>query len=181
MTGFRAGLKVFCTYKSGYQFGHEGNNYNNICPKKTEEQFFKAYTLGKKEYEEEKRHQEKLEIERQRIAAERERAEAERAKAQALRNQAEAEWAKVQAIQNQTDAIKSQGYLQGRQLCNYNSDCHSGGRCTYISTIGEHACRYNATHPNRGRAYQLCNYNSDCHSGGRCVYISTLEKYACRY
>lgn len=193
--GYRAGLKVFCVYKSGYQFGRQGNSYHNICPKNTEDKFFQGYQLGKKEYDAEKRHREKLEMERQRIAAERERAEAERAKAQALRDQAEAEWAKAQAIKDQTqvewaktraieeqtDTIKTQGYLHGHQLCNYRSDCHTGGKCVYISTIGERACRYNAANPNRAQGYELCHYNSDCHSGGRCVYISTLEEYACRY
>ena len=195
ITGRTAGLKEFCTYKSGYQFGRQGNNYNNTCPKKMENQFFQGYRLGKTEYDTEKRHQEKMAMERQRIAAERQRAAAERAKAQALRDQAEAEWAKAQAIKDQTqvewaktqaieeqtDAIKKQGYSHGYQLCNYKSDCHSGGRCVYISTIKEYACRYNVDSPNRGRAYQPCNYKSDCHSGGRCVYISTIKEYACRY
>jgi len=92
--GRRAGLKVFCTYKSGYQFGRQGNDYNNTCPKNTEDKFFQAYQLGKKEYDTEKRHQEKLEMERQRIAAERERARMER-------QRIATEWATAQAIKNQ--------------------------------------------------------------------------------
>ena len=195
MQGRRAGLKIFCTYKSGYQFGRAGHSYYNTCSKKNEGKFFQGYTLGKKEYNVEKRHQEKLEMERERIAVERARAAAERAKAQALKDQAAAEWVKAQAIKNQTavewaktqaieeqtDAMRSQEKLQGYQLCNYNSDCHSGGKCTYISAFNEYACRYNIKHPAGMRGYQLCNYNSDCHSGGRCSYISTLGKYACRY
>ena len=140
--GRRAGLKVFCTYKSGYQFGLSGAHYYNTCPKNTENKFFQGYTTGKKEYVEEKRHQEKLQMERERIAAERERAAAERAKAQALRDQAEAEWAKARAIEEQTDVMHDQKKFEGYQLCHYNSDCHSGGQCVYISAIGEYACRY---------------------------------------
>ena len=140
--GRRAGLKEFCTYKSGYQWGLSGSYYLNTCPKNLESKFFQGYTVGKKEYSAEKRHQEKMQMEQNRVSAERERAAAERAKAQALRDQADAEWAKARAIREQTDAIQDQKMYEGYQLCNYDSECHSGGKCVYITTIREYACRY---------------------------------------
>ena len=104
--------------------------------------FLKGYTLGKAEYNAERRHQENLQMERERIAAEKERAEAEQAKAQALRDQAKAERATARAIEEQTDVMQNQNELEGYQLCHYDSDCYSGGKCVYISTLEKYACRY---------------------------------------
>ena len=51
--GWIVGLKKFCTYKRGYQFGSTGGEYQDICPKNLEVDFFKGYTLGLQEYAEE--------------------------------------------------------------------------------------------------------------------------------
>ena len=49
LNGFEIGLKSFCTYKSGYKYGLEGNEYHDSCPSTSEESFFKGYTAGKKQ------------------------------------------------------------------------------------------------------------------------------------
>ena len=56
--GRAMGLKKFCTYKNGYRFGLQGGYYKDICPATIETEFFKGYTLGKKEYQLEKREEE---------------------------------------------------------------------------------------------------------------------------
>lgn len=48
--GRRAGLKLFCTYESGRQFGYMNNAYSAACPEKLERDFLRGYNLGKSEY-----------------------------------------------------------------------------------------------------------------------------------
>ena len=46
--GHFAGLKVFCTYDQGYEFGLKGKTYLNTCPKKRSNVFLKGYRAGDK-------------------------------------------------------------------------------------------------------------------------------------
>ena len=73
LKGWNEGLKVFCTYKTGYSLGLNNAHYENTCPKNLEANFFKGYTLGLQEYKADKRQQELLAIEQAKIAVERER------------------------------------------------------------------------------------------------------------
>ena len=47
--GRNAGLKKFCTYESGRDYGYHGNYYRGICPKKLEKDFLRGYKFGKQE------------------------------------------------------------------------------------------------------------------------------------
>ena len=156
-----SGLKIFCSYKTGYNLGLRNGYYQNICPKNLEPGFFKGYTLGLQEYKAEQRQKELLAIEQQKIAVERERIEEQRS--------ARDEFLKLQN-------------LGGQQLCDYNSDCHSGGKCKYNYNyrLKDYVCQYDLKLQNLG-GQQLCDYNSDCHSGGKCKYNYRLKDYACRY
>ena len=49
MDGFKKGIREFCTYKNGYEFGIKGKRYEDSCPKKLEEDFFKGYVAGKQQ------------------------------------------------------------------------------------------------------------------------------------
>ena len=46
--GRRVGLKLFCTYRKGHEFGLKGRKYQNTCPKKRSVQFLKGYRQGDK-------------------------------------------------------------------------------------------------------------------------------------
>ena len=46
--GREEGLKAFCVYNKGYEFGLKSKKYLNICPKKGEEVFLKGYREGDK-------------------------------------------------------------------------------------------------------------------------------------
>ncbi len=48
--GRKKGLKLFCSYDKGHEWGLKGNKYPNICPKGLELAFLKGYTLGFQEY-----------------------------------------------------------------------------------------------------------------------------------
>ena len=110
-----AGVKKFCTYKNGFNYGLKGYQYNNICPKKMEENFFKGYTLGYQEYRADKRKEEILNIERARIraeeisrqealAVERERIAVERERVAVERERADAERERVAVERERADA-----------------------------------------------------------------------------
>jgi Protein of unknown function (DUF2799) len=46
MSGYKAGLKKFCTYDSGHDFARYGGHYENSCPKEFENEFLKGFNLG---------------------------------------------------------------------------------------------------------------------------------------
>ena len=48
LKGWNEGLKVFCTYDKGYDFGLKGKKYLYTCPKKRAEVFLKGYRAGDK-------------------------------------------------------------------------------------------------------------------------------------
>lgn len=58
--GRTRGLRLFCTYENGQQFGREGESYNGVCPQKLETEFLKGYRMGKREYEIEQKEKEAL-------------------------------------------------------------------------------------------------------------------------
>ena len=50
--GYKKGLKKFCTYKNGYNFGKAGSYYDDQCSKlgdAVETEFMKGYTAGRGE------------------------------------------------------------------------------------------------------------------------------------
>jgi len=49
--GYTEGLKIFCTYDSGVDYGHTGAHYAHQCPRDLETEFMKGYRLGKAEHE----------------------------------------------------------------------------------------------------------------------------------
>ena len=51
VSGYAAGLKLFCTYESGQKFGYSEHRYENQCPNSLEPEFLKGYKLGKAEAE----------------------------------------------------------------------------------------------------------------------------------
>ena len=162
--GYQAGLQDFCVYKNGYQFGLKGRDYQNICPKKLEEGFFKGYSLGLREYKEERRHKEQLAIERERIraeemarqealllegerirAAERTRhkallLEGERIRAEETTRQEalllERERVEMEKKRLKMENIKNYGY----QICFRSSDCKKGSYCRYNYKVSEKVC-----------------------------------------
>ena len=46
--GRTSGLKVFCSYEKGYEFGESGKKYLGICPERSEREFLKGYKKGDK-------------------------------------------------------------------------------------------------------------------------------------
>ena len=46
MKGWKAGLKSFCTYQKGHEFGLKGKKYQNTCPQKRAPSFLKGYRQG---------------------------------------------------------------------------------------------------------------------------------------
>ena len=44
-----AGLKVFCSFETGYQVGLAGKPYHNTCPKNLELDFLRGYSAGLKQ------------------------------------------------------------------------------------------------------------------------------------
>lgn len=45
--GYKEGLQLFCTYKSGYNFGLNGGIYHDSCPAELEKDFYQGYVTGK--------------------------------------------------------------------------------------------------------------------------------------
>ena len=110
-----AGIRVFCTYKSGYNHGLKGYRYENICPKVREESFFKGYTLGYQEYKAEKRQQEILQLERERMRAEeRARQEALAVERERIAVERERIAAEVQSRSDIADLKRKQDCLESR-------------------------------------------------------------------
>lgn len=48
--GRTKGLKDFCTYEGGLNFGKIGGQYHETCPKALETAFLKGYSQGRLEY-----------------------------------------------------------------------------------------------------------------------------------
>ena len=146
MKGWKAGVKVFCTYKNGYQLGLDNGQYQNICPKKLEADFFKGYTLGLQEYRAKKRQEELLAIEREKIAVEREKIrEQQRAlhEMQAIeRKKITVEREKIREQEKTREELLRLKELGGRQLCSFNSDCGKYGKCRYDFRLKDRVCRY---------------------------------------
>ena len=46
--GWKNGLKTFCTYESGYQWGLHGRVYEKTCPIEKKGPFVKGYVAGNK-------------------------------------------------------------------------------------------------------------------------------------
>lgn len=46
--GYESGLRKFCTFKSGYNFGRDNHKYQDSCPSDLEPDFFKGYVEGQK-------------------------------------------------------------------------------------------------------------------------------------
>ena len=126
--GYQTGLRAFCVYKNGYHFGLQGRRYQNTCPQKLEDDFFKGYSLGLKEYKEERRQEELLALERERIRAE------DRARSAAL--QLERERVETEKEYLMLQKIKSYGY----QLCDYDSDCGEESYCLYNYEFSQNIC-----------------------------------------
>ena len=144
MKGWKAGMKIFCTYKNGYQFGLDNGYYRNICSKKLEPDFFKGYTLGLQEYRAKKRQEELLAIEREKIAVERERIrEQQRAlhEMQAIeREKIEVERERIREQQKTREELLELKELGGRQLCTFDSDCGKNGDCRYNFNLKKDIC-----------------------------------------
>lgn len=49
--GREAGLVDFCTPRSGFEFGKDGNPYKGVCPLPFEAEFLSAYHAGLKEFQ----------------------------------------------------------------------------------------------------------------------------------
>ena len=137
--GRTAGLKIFCSYKTGYNLGLNNGYYNNICPKNLEPNFYKGYTLGLQEYKAEQRQKEWLAIEQEKIDVERERTQQMLAIEQE-RIDVERERLEEQRATRE-DFIKLQT-MEQIQLCRYDSDCHTGGECEYNFRLKDYVCRY---------------------------------------
>ena len=139
--GRTAGIKVFCTYKSGYNYGLKGFQYENICPKSKEENFFKGYTVGSQEYRAEKRQQEILQIERERIQAEERTRQAKERTRQAILNLereriASEERQEQQRLELEQEELElKRQLLLGRQPCSFDSDCDAGYECSFMKKL----------------------------------------------
>ena len=135
MNGRSEGLKVFCTYKEGYNLGLTNGYYQNICPKHLEQSFFKGYSLGLQEYKTDQRQKELLAIEREKLAIERDRArqmiaiEQEKADVERERTQYLLD-VENRRIKEQQATRKSLLNSQ-MQRCRYSSDCQEDGYCRY--------------------------------------------------
>lgn len=40
------GIKIYCTYQSGYDEGEDLQKYGRVCPSELEQEFFRGYLLG---------------------------------------------------------------------------------------------------------------------------------------
>ena len=137
--GRTAGLKVFCSYKTGYDLGLWNGHYQNICPKKLEVDFFKGYTLGLQEYKRDQRQKELLAIEQEKLAIERKRTQ------QLLAIEKEKIAVEKERIKDQKasreDFLKLQMHSK-QQPCDYSSECYTGGVCRYNSRLKDYTCQY---------------------------------------
>ena len=146
LKGWNAGLQIFCTYKTGYNLGINNYQYENICPKNLETNFFKGYTLGLQEYRVAQRQKELLAIEQQKIDMERERTRQMMAIEQQKIDTERERTQQLVDIENQRiyqrerdrkDFLNSQ-----KQKCRYDSDCLEGGNCSYLLGLGYRICQY---------------------------------------
>lgn len=48
--GWEVGIVKFCTRDNGYEYGLEGNHYQNSCPVELADTFFNAYQIGRAVY-----------------------------------------------------------------------------------------------------------------------------------
>ena len=76
--GRAKGLEQFCVYEKGYNLGVQGYSFRSVCPKPLNTHFFKGYNDGFRDYKEEQKRQELLNIERERLYLEQQRLENEK-------------------------------------------------------------------------------------------------------
>ncbi|MCB0363296.1 MAG: DUF2799 domain-containing protein [Bdellovibrionales bacterium] len=141
--GRAEGLKLFCTYSSGHQYGRQGKSYSGVCPQEMELDFIKGYHIGKKEYEIE---QAELELERRKRALEEEEA-------------------KLRA----REAVLS--HFNTRQ-CSFDSDCDIRGNCSFGKCAKSGAsCTFDSECAVRGRcSSEFVCAGSDCDRINMCKY-----------
>ena len=136
--GHAEGLKSFCTYDSGYDYGRANEEYAGVCPKEAEADFIRGYRIGKKEHE--------LKAREERIAK-REKELAIAARQDLLDGDEECDF--------DSDCRKSKfgnclgGICKGStRSCREDADCTASGRCEsrskYINNdwIRVNACTY---------------------------------------
>ena len=165
--GWQKGIKALCTHEGGYKWGLGGQDNPDVCSKSRAAQFSKGYMKGLQQYEENKRHQQLLNLEREKIHAEkeqkqraldleRERMRIEQMQTQQLlnleRRKAREEQQQKQQIINlerrkvieqrktRKELLKLQK-LGGRRLCKYNSDCGKKGQCRYDYNVKDYVCK----------------------------------------
>ena len=124
--GRSEGLKLFCTYKEGYNLGIKNRIYNNVCPKALEPDFFKGYSYGLEEYKKAQRQQELIAIERRKLELEQQR----------IDNERRAEEQRLELEREKLDQERKRPY----QLCKYDSDCNAGGECKYNYRLKDYVC-----------------------------------------
>ena len=150
--GWQKGMKALCSLDGGYRWGLTGQRSKpDICPQSASAQFSEGYIKGIQQYEENKRHQQLLNLERERIRAEEKQKQRElelkRQKMHIKRMQ------KQQLIDLEQDKIREQRKtrkeilklqkLGKRRLCKYSSDCGSSGYCSYDYSVRDYVCKYN--------------------------------------
>ena len=166
--GWKKGMKALCTLEGGYNWGLTGNSNPGICPESRSAQFSKGYMKGLQQYEKNKRHQQLLNLKREKIRAEKEQKqralnlERERIRIEQMQTQQliNLEWRKAREEQQQKqqiinlerrkvieqqetrEEILKLQKLGKRRLCKYNSDCGKKGRCRYDYNVRDYVCTY---------------------------------------
>ena len=51
LRGYERGIRMFCTYETGYELGLEGKRVKVKCPKEFEKGFYRGYNSGKQLYQ----------------------------------------------------------------------------------------------------------------------------------
>ncbi|HAG90231.1 MAG TPA: hypothetical protein DCL41_00065 [Bdellovibrionales bacterium] len=116
MKGRAEGLKHFCTYENGQQFGLKGNNYEGVCPMEMEPAFMRGYEIGRKEF--------LLKVKEQEL---KEREEELKRKEE----EAEAHHAILTRIQTRQCSLDSDCDIDGD--CSFGKCKNSGASCTFDS------------------------------------------------
>jgi hypothetical protein len=123
------GLRLFCTYENGQQFGREGKSYNKVCPQNLEIEFLKGYHIGKREYE----------IEQKEKVLERRKQELEKKEAKLKSRQAILSRHNTKECTFNSDCTIRGDCFFGKcersgAKCTFDSDCELIGRCS-LETI----------------------------------------------
>jgi Protein of unknown function (DUF2799) len=142
-SGREEGLKLFCTYDSGQQFGREGGVYYETCPQSLETEFLGGYRLGKREYELDQKEKELSRRKQDQVE------EAKLRSRRALLYSHNAKECRFDSECTMNGDCRFGKCKEGGAKCTFNSDCKVEGRCSpeRVCALGDcdtiRMCKYN--------------------------------------